>query len=1404
MITFKEDVFVYPNVIFVRDPDKYIDMSIFTPGKEKSIKDVLPSLEGGDFDDNIDDIADIATPDDNTNTSTKDADNKANDKSTSEDVQSTIIDQTSDKTVYSPTRDDLSLLDKEKVIDMEVVDLKNRVTISNSELMMNAPPLWRLRADDNTNVLHDFEHYKDAAFAIMFSQTIPKDIAPPNVDELFKEKTVNADELHKFTLSYIEIPTEAPYEDDVEATIEITRPLRSKRGRVEASESTTPDTDTSKPAKAPKPKAKPPTKDTTSTTDADTTKSTTTSTTETTSDTNESTSTTESTSDTTTDITPTPPPYDPIYGAKPSRQRDSSGRFIRGGSTTQKGFGDNSGNTIQHANLNGGSKSTTPTRKIPLITFTNLAVLRSTTIYELKEMIAFQLRVNVSNITMRIRDTNTMIYPYTKIINDSKYKWVHILKTQALEESRRYNKPIEEGQTSVFMAPQVDTAPSATMSMLQKPQPGNKTGKALGSADNNVYVLTELTDKTVSVGSSPIIVTIKRNNDSRSNIYEELFYPNYSITANFCNKVIANMRKNNLPKMPFVLNISQVAIRLIYKGPPSAHANINIVKLFNMNHVGDKCSKIYIQSKVLDEYRHNPRPMQYVKVFKQTTNHFKGVDSYYNTCSFYISDQVQEYETNKNTGIIMHHIEINENMNATFVFTNTNMKNSYQYIMDMCSQYIALHAEAHLRRIKINETIYNTEYRYDYYVPVISNITASVTIGGATMTDLATVTEIMNQEIPQNRFSTRSSMYFSAYTFYNLGYWYDMIYLSDAHEFLTTSIIYKDIFPAAHCILNEDTNELTITLSKMSSIENLMFMATMIAGAVAKPSSNVDGDTDFLNQDAPVKLENIRKMAAKYDKKLLKLLTRIDPTLFGPRYIGTKNRSYSGLCQKKEQRPIPLTEHEYNELRKNPELHESLTRLQNQTYQDQHLCLFCADKVYKFLNYHHFPNQKCIVRCTSKGSNKTQYEYCSKDLGAENPVNIQNRYENQTITLYNALITKGRKCRIPEEIKDVLTNYILAKLNIPYGRIDSYCMDIWGKHAFIIQRHMDKSGDIWVCRKYNIKTDYTNEFDYVLILESEGDQSYFAFITEGNNPKPLVFSENEEIKEFFITHVKQTNDNNDFFRHLEKVLNINLGEYSMQPMKTILNALKTRYGLTFIVDDSFIVGVMKNSLIYLTPSLYWYFEEWETKNNLSLFSVGTGLFNSTFKGPDITTLDFKLINAIYMDFGSKRTHMIRYNGHDMFVQPFELTAKYSAIDVIQFDYYAHLHLMMNAGKMYINITGKDDDIRNFEVSNVINTYVYIYLMTHEHISKKLFFRFMAELGAITGNQTYTNYCDKTNKRFMSWRNSKINKDEFLSYINRFLSFNTNELISTNYDILNNEMEFSIAYNEEIDEKIITS
>lgn len=95
-------------------------------------------------------------------------------------------------------------------------------------------------------------------------------------------------------------------------------------------------------------------------------------------------------------------------------------------------------------------------------------------------------------------------------------------------------------------------------------------------------------------------------------------------------------------------------------------------------------------------------------------------------------------------------------------------------------------------------------------------------------------------------------------------------------------------------------------------------------------------------------------------------------------------------------------------------------------------------------------------------------------------------------------------------------------------------------------------------------------------------------------------------------------------------------------------------------------------------------------------------------------------------------------------------------------------------------------------------------MNHETITKEELLEFMTKIGAITNGNTYTNYCDKSTKNFISWRNSKINKDVFLNHVDNFVSFNVNELITRNYEMLYRELETKLNNDEDIKEKIITS
>ena len=58
----------------------------------------------------------------------------------------------------------------------------------------------------------------------------------------------------------------------------------------------------------------------------------------------------------------------------------------------------------------------------------------------------------------------------------------------------------------------------------------------------------------------------------------------------------------------------------------------------------------------------------------------------------------------------------------------------------------------------------------------------------------------------------------------------------------------------------------------------------------------------------------------KYLKMLLKIITKMNPVLFGQQYVGKKQRPNSGLYQTRIQRSIPITENEYNEIMKITEL----------------------------------------------------------------------------------------------------------------------------------------------------------------------------------------------------------------------------------------------------------------------------------------------------------------------------------------------------------------------------------------------------------------------------------------------------------------------------------------------------
>jgi len=470
-----------------------------------------------------------------------------------------------------------------------------------------------------------------------------------------------------------------------------------------------------------------------------------------------------------------------------------------------------------------------------------------------------------------------------------------------------------------------------------------------------------------------------------------------------------------------------------------------------------------------------------------------------------------------------------ENMTIDITFTNLNTTMGYEDIVSKLRRWVDAELIAFLQYTDLHECIYLDSFSYYKYVPMVNGLTATITVENASIKDINEVGNILLQKIPVIRFPTRTSIQFNTYGFRTYGSYYKLLYLLEYQDFLTENIIQKNLLPIAHVGLNTERKTAFITISNAFNYRNLMFNFYYILYGFDKLDKKFK-DTSDLNT---LTFENIRKRSLKYEKKtLLKVLLMTDPRLFGSRNVKGTIRPYSGLSQQQNQRVIPLTYEEYNIVKaKAP---NTIINVQNQTYPDQRLYLYCPWTDTKFINFHSFPGQLCTVKCTTKASNKSQINYCVNQLGVSDMIFVDYKYENQTITLYNPLLSVGRKCKVPSEIMTTFFDYILLKLPIKIHDVEHYCMDNYQKHSFIIQRDPKTQA-------YRIFSDFNVDYDYILILQSELNDECFLFIEDKfGTPQPMTLDKNPILKNFFIENIHKTKNQVDFFNYLRGLLKIDI------------------------------------------------------------------------------------------------------------------------------------------------------------------------------------------------------------------------------------------------------------------------
>ena len=1002
--------------------------------------------------------------------------------------------------------------------------------------------------------------------------------------------------------------------------------------------------------------------------------------------------------------------------------------------THENSFSVLSPKTINHAKSEG-----TISVNIPVLHFKNLCIFKSCTFKTLRYIIAYVLNINITDVDIRIDFTANS--PELTTLNDE-----HVNNLFESNLNRTFHHHLEQ-------------------------------------RTQDITVFKEC----ISIGNVPLSILLINNNDNKINNYEEIFYPDYFATALYIKKNLLNMQKQKITSYPLHLNISHIIITLAYSGPLDSHSNINIDKLFNLHRVGKPFSKIYLHSDNMDSYLSNPRPMQYVKTDISFTNVFKGLSSLFNTCSLYWGTEID-------TGLTLQRIDVETNMTINLSFININSNNSYDKLIALIKEWLNVNLLKILKSTKINECIYNLNFDYAFYIPFISSVSASINVPNTAQSDIDALNEILSQEICKLKFKTRTSIQMNAYGFWNFSSVYRLLYLNSMHEFLTTNILYKDLLPNVHVGMNTDTDS-SITISNAFNYENLIYLFYFVLSAYSKISKNLSiSDSGVIETPSfqNMTIESIRTKCSKYGKNLLKILEKTDPRLFGPRVIGKSPRSYSGLCQKHKQRAVPITKEEYEFL--HDKVPNSVVNIRNQTYQDQRIYLFCPYKKYSFLNYHVFPNQLCIIRCTTKSSNKTQYNYCANALDAEHVVDIQNKYENQTITLYNPLITKGRKCRLPDELKDTLVNFILLKVNV-LSSIYRYCLSVYDKHPFIIRRDPNE-------RRYLVLSEYNETLDYVLIIQSEMNDDYFIVLNE-DTMKPLIFSENDEIKKFFISCVKKTESQYNFFNFIEKILKVNINQFYNEAVKFLLNKIRLEFDVKYVINEKFIYGIIWKKMLVMTPRFYWEFEDNATYT-IPLFKAIEMVNSKSLDFPSVATLSYEYISDLYIDYVTKKVHMVKYYNSILIVKPFDITARFSNNFSIMFDYAALLMNLYNINETLKHDIKNAKQIKVMNIADIVINYIYIYLMNDEKLDMEKIKQKLVSLGIVWDGPTYIVYTDNTNKSYVSWRSSKINVEEFEYYFKKYAFISVNDNIKNIYNKFQEELKFKIYGTEAITPKIITA
>jgi hypothetical protein len=446
--------------------------------------------------------------------------------------------------------------------------------------------------------------------------------------------------------------------------------------------------------------------------------------------------------------------------------------------------------------------------------------------------------------------------------------------------------------------------------------------------------------------------------------------------------------------------------------------------------------------------------------------------------------------------------------------------------------------------------------------------------------DVNAVRMLFQFEEIKSRFSSKTSTCLNFYSFANAINFSRFNHYSTK---LTPSIVNNMLLPELK--FDDADSAINIFANKFSTIKELEFALNFSFPIYSLESHLKDVPEDHIEAI----LARLRNISIKQN---LKILMNNDPILFGPRQVaGGDVKAYSALVQQKNQRPSIISKSDYEEIyTKYP---ESVVNIKNLSNIKQRMYLACPYESSRFVNFHNFEDQPCIIRCTTRKSNIAQLRDCAKALGVDDPrflTRDDNMLTSHSTIKYTPNLAKGRKCYLPGRLgtlfpllhclraSDVTNN--IASLN------DYLSYNFKGVGLVLKPNLIEEEFEILT------ELDVTGETIYYLVIQPS-DNEHNKYLVADEQGVPFCVNNNTELFNFIKEHYRSNNVHRQTIEYIHTYIWPNakkdIRDYSS--LNEYIREL-TNNGFKVVIHpkSNQLLGLLLNNRVFYTvPPIYWYY-----------------------------------------------------------------------------------------------------------------------------------------------------------------------------------------------------------------------